>query len=212
MTKLAFSASYLTGSEEDQGVSRSKNAHRVAQLACGLLGLYAIIFTYFALCQVTHQKRLRDVERLLTIGVLDAESGQRAYLLTDDRLFLDQYRAGLRAVDLYTPLYANALVDSESKTLYRRISALLALKRSEMELTIVTHDRISPRSAIAIVRDMRGHTYTEQIYDLLQQIESIEAQRVPPFQIWHLPEQFDIHNPNRVISAAALLMGLKDGR
>lgn len=181
---------------------------RITHLACALLGVYAIVFTYMSLSQCTHERRLRDVERLLLIGLLDAESGQRAYLLTNDRLFLAQYEAGTKAIELYEPLYGQALASDDGKKLFARASVLLRLKRTDMDMTIATHDNVGPEQAITIVRDLRGHQYTLQIYDVLRQIQAAEARKTVPFELWRVPSEPDIHDPNRVFSPSALLMRL----
>ena len=181
-----------------------KNApHAIA----ALLGLYAIVFTFLALCQQTHTRRMKELERLLTIGVLDAESGQRAYLLTNDKTFLVQYRAGVKALAAYTPLYGQTLVDDRSKGLFQDVEMLLNLKTEEMALTIRLHDRASPAAAAGVVANRVGHDYTESIYRTLLDIRRIESERVAPFQLWRAPQQVDLHDPN-ALSRAGLFIRL----
>ena len=175
-----------------------------------LLGLYAIVFTYLSLSQLTHERRLREVERLLVIGLLDAESGQRAYLLTGDRQFLLQYQAGLKALNLYEPVYASALLSKDGKFLFGNVSELLEWKKAEMQLTITTYDQVGRLQAMQIVRNRRGHTYTGQIYELLRDIQLAEARKAAPFELWRTPRELDIHDPDRYMSPSALLMKLDD--
>ncbi len=181
---------------------------RATQFVCTLLGLYAIAFTYISLSQMTHEKRLNEIERLLVIGLLDAESGERGYLLTDNPLFLDQYQAGIKALGVYEPVYRKALACSESKQLFNEVSTLLSLKRTEMQLTITTHDEVGKAAAVAMVRDLRGHSYTGEIYRLLMQIRTTEAKKAVPFELWHVPGDLDIHDPNRMFSRSVLMMRL----
>lgn len=174
-----------------------------------LLGLYAIVFTYISLSQLTHERRLREVERLLVIGLLDAESGERGYLLTDNRLFLIQYEAGANAIGIYSSAYQHALRSEEGRRLYREVSVLLDLKRAEMTLTIATNDRRGPSEAVAIVRGLRGHTYTARIYDLLRRIRLAESRQIAPLEIWRMPYDFDLHDPHRMLSRTLILMRLE---
>jgi adenylate cyclase len=171
--------------------SRPRRAWRALWAACkrphvigAALGLYAIAFTYISMAQLTHERRLTEVERRMTFGLLYAESGQRGYLLTGDRAFLVQYRSGLNALTTYEPVYRDALVDSKSKNGCFELESLLRRKTAEMSLTIAMHDQFGQAAAIAIVDDKGGNAYTEKIYRLLLTIRNREADRVAPFQLW----------------------------
>jgi CHASE3 domain sensor protein len=198
-----------TGKHRARRLAASEIALRAAHLLCMLLGLYAIAFTYISLSQLTHERRLRDVERLLVIGLLDAESGQRAYLLTDDPLFLFQYDAGVKALDRYQPVYERALRTHDGRRIFGSVRVLLQLKKAEMNLTISTHDAVGPRHAIAIVRNMRGHGYTAEIYDLLRQIQMAEAKSFVPLELWRPPSELELHDPDRTLSPSALVMKME---
>jgi signal transduction histidine kinase len=75
-------------------------------------------------------------------GLLDAESGERGYLLTQRREYLSSYRRGVlearNAVNWLLPYYAR---DSRSAELIRQIQEGTEAKLSEMETTIEMHDR-----------------------------------------------------------------------
>jgi CHASE3 domain sensor protein len=170
--------------------SRQKFAlNHLAHVIAALLGIYVIVFTYLSLCQQTHSRRLQDLESSIIIGLLDAQSGHRAYLITGDPAFLAQYRAGLKTLATFKPVYQRALVDSRSKRLYRDMDSLLSLDADEMNFTISLHDKAGTMAAIAALNDRRNDAHTGQIQSLLLEIRKIESEHVAPFQIWSAARQ-----------------------
>jgi CHASE3 domain sensor protein len=147
----------------------------------------------------------------LTIGLLDAESGQRGYLLTGDRAFLQQYRAGLKSIAIYAPVYEGILVDGESKAISAEVMQLLEFKRAEMRSTINAYDRKDEPAAISMVASRVGHAYTERIYSDMHRIRTLEAQRVAPFQFWKPPQEGDIQDADRTLSPSALRLKMQAG-
>ncbi|HEX2542577.1 MAG TPA: CHASE3 domain-containing protein [Caldimonas sp.] len=78
----------------------------------------------------------------LVKGLLDAETGERGYLLTQRTEYLTPYRRGVddvrRALEWLVPYYAR---DTRNAELMRQIVQGTEAKLSEMETTIELHDR-----------------------------------------------------------------------
>ena len=171
--------------------------YKSPHLIGAMLGVYALFYTHISLAQLSHERRIKELERLTMIGLLDAESGQRAYLLTDDPLFLSQYRAGLKSLATYEPVYKRALIRRHSRRLCEQMEAVLKLKTDEMALTISTRDHKGTAAATAIVKNRVGDEYTEIIFGLLLAIRNAEAKSASPVDFWTSPNQVDIHDPSR---------------
>ena len=101
---------------------------------------------------------LVDVHRTL----LEAESGQRGYLLTGDSDYLAPYR---RAVLSFPPLAARlqASVQPQDSLRTAHVLALAGRKLDELASTVVAQDRGDHETALAIVRTERGRTIMDSL-------------------------------------------------
>jgi len=152
-----------------------------------LLGAYTLWYTHVALEPFTHEKRITDLDRLVMLGLLKAESGQRGYLLTGDRAFLEQYHEGLKGLNNYEPLYGEVLVDERSKRLFMKLEEVLRRKLDEMALTIKLREKESREAAITMFRNKCGYSCTKQVHDLRRQIRNLEKNHSSALEFLHLP-------------------------
>lgn len=90
---------------------------------------------------VIHTYEAVDTTKDVLIGLDDAETGQRGYLLSGDRHYLDPYEKALdRLVKLRTSL-ASQVSDNASQTeRVARLNGLVDKKLSELRETIALHD------------------------------------------------------------------------
>ena len=103
----------------------------------------------------------------LAQGVLDAESGQRGYLLTNRKEYLRPYESGLRKINeaftFLDPYYGK---QSQSKETLDKLHALTQTKLSELAETIRLHDEGKNEAATELVLSDIGKEKMEAIRSL----------------------------------------------
>jgi signal transduction histidine kinase len=115
----------------------------------------------------------------LAQGVLDAESGQRGYLLTGRHEYLGPYQGALRRIDesfaFLDPYYGR---QPESAELLLRLHALTQAKLSELAETIRAQDRGRTDLARELVLSDIGKEKMEAIRALGAQLLALETRNV----------------------------------
>ncbi|GIU22597.1 diguanylate cyclase [Shewanella schlegeliana] len=124
----------------------------------------------------THEV-LIESERLIG-AVIDAETGQRGYLLTQDSAYLEPYHIGVSSVDRHLQELFRLTSDnlSQQKRL-ENISGLLTKKLAELDLTINLTQENTPSSiseASSIVKNNSGKNYMDAIRDELTSFNNEE--------------------------------------
>ena len=74
-----------------------QTAIKILCILCFIVAIYSGI--QFTTC-INYMAKLRDIDEAshsLLIALLDAETGQRGYIITGDDLYLDPYQAGIEA-------------------------------------------------------------------------------------------------------------------
>ena len=112
----------------------------------------------------------------LHLLALDAETGQRGYLLTGERRYLEPY---LRAVESL-PGQVEALDELVNGNAARRqqiagIKPALAAKLAELDETIKLHDAGRTEEALALIRAGAGKAALEELRDSLGDIRRAES-------------------------------------
>lgn len=96
--------------------------------------------------------------------LLDAEVGQRGYLLAGDAGFLAPYRAASERVDRVMARLGTAIrEDASQAAAYTEIQALVAAKRSELATTLARYDAGDREGALALVREGTGVAIMDRI-------------------------------------------------
>ncbi len=107
--------------------------------------------------QVDQTRQLERQTDLLLSTITEAESGQRGYLLTGDRKYLDPYRAALAELpDQMKSLSAMAAAAPSEISVVNSIEGLIHDKVEELKLTIAVHDEAGPDAAQAQMRTGAG--------------------------------------------------------
>lgn len=113
----------------------------------------------------THEV-LIESERLIG-AVIDAETGQRGYLLTQDSAYLEPYHIGVSSVDSHLQELFRLTSDNlAQQQRLENISALLSKKLAELDLTINLTQENTPSSrseASNIVKNNSGKKYMDAI-------------------------------------------------
>jgi two-component sensor histidine kinase len=117
--------------------------------------------------QQTYEMRRQAGE--LIQSLVDAETGQRGYLLTQDDGYLEPYRRAVTTLDVtYRNLVAMVEDNPSRKARVGSIAEAIEQKRAEMATTIslASDDRL--REALSILRSDAGRTLMQRIRDTLE--------------------------------------------
>lgn len=137
-------------------------------LLSGLLTLWAVQRTAQSARWQTHTLEVLTRAETLMASLIDAESGQRGYLLTGDERYLDPYTAALAGVDTQMGALRQLTADSPAQQL--RLDAMRPLVAAKLT---VLRDSIELRrqgdldAASALMRSGRGR----ELMDALRQVQ-----------------------------------------
>ncbi|MBL8595115.1 MAG: CHASE3 domain-containing protein [Devosia sp.] len=151
---------------------------RVAILASLTLVLVAVAASLYMVRTVDNQLadiaktyEIRRQARELMLAVVDAETGQRGYLITRDEAYLEPYNV---AVGNLSQTYQSLLaLISDNPIQLKRIEALvpdLDAKRAEMARTIELMSAGQSAEALALLRSDTGLELMERIRTVLRQV------------------------------------------
>ncbi|MBK7546673.1 MAG: CHASE3 domain-containing protein [Rhodoferax sp.] len=88
----------------------------------------------------------------LSQSVLDAETGQRGYLLSNRREYLLPYQTAIKHIDeSFTVLEPYYSADPAARDMLAKLRGLTDAKMSELALTIRLHDEGRDRAALELV-------------------------------------------------------------
>lgn len=144
--------------------------------AAGLITLILLIaasFWFVAKTQSAAEQVLRSREQLGTLAnllstVLDAETGQRGYLLTGEPRYLQPYEIASRDVkprsDAVDTVFQN---DPSAKQAIANIHAAIAVKLNELAKTVELKKSGKSAEALAIVNGDRGKQLMDRVRELI---------------------------------------------
>lgn len=128
---------------------------------------------------VQHTHEVRRQAQALTQALVDAETGQRGYLLTQDPAYLEPYRGAVTTLDETYHTLLDMVADNPAQTVrLENLTESIEQKRSEMATTITmaTEGRLS--EALSILRSDAGRTLMDDIRQTLQQFIAEEDTRL----------------------------------
>ena len=100
---------------------------------------------------VVHTYEVIDTTKDVLIGLDDAETGERGYLLSGERRYLDPYQKALqRLTELRNVLAAYVSADLGSSFSMSELNGLIDKKLSELGQSIALHDQGDDKAAIAL--------------------------------------------------------------
>ncbi|OWQ47648.1 hypothetical protein CDL60_09560 [Roseateles noduli] len=115
---------------------------------------------------------------LLTEDLLNAETGQRGYLLTQRAGYLQPYRDALRGLDRRVEEVLASDDDPAHAARLARIHELVQLKMTEMNQTIRLNDSGRHEEALELVLGDQGLHHMDELRDLLGELtSSLRAER-----------------------------------
>jgi len=129
--------------------------------------------------QATHSFTLLDGLGNVMTDAVDAETGQRGYLLTGDEAYLAPYTAGRDALksDLRKVLALSAGNAQREQDL-QRLQSLLQSKQDELAATVDARRTKGLDAAMAIVRGGSGKTYMDEARGVVAKIRSEDNGRL----------------------------------
>jgi CHASE3 domain sensor protein len=134
-----------------------------AAILYGLITLWLGIQFALTAKQADAADRVDIASRNLLIALLDAETGQRGFLLTGDRSYLEPFESGRQLLNIRLDELTNATAMIDQKpTNMSELYNLTQQKLLEMERTInLRHD--DANAAVQIVRSDAGKHLMDQI-------------------------------------------------
>ena len=145
-------------------------------LLVGVLSLYALRQSSDGAAEVQHSELVRvQLERALTT-IVNAETGQRGYLLTQDSSYLRPYSSARRDAEHEIAALRELTIDNPAQQ--RRIDSLELItdaKLVTMNETIVLTQSGHRDSALKIIMTGRGAELTGRARQLINEMEATEA-------------------------------------
>ncbi len=118
---------------------------------------------------------LRDVR----LDLLDAETGQRGYLLTGQPNYLEPYKKAVDRIDAsFARLDGHYLQDTAPKILMDQLHQLAQSKLSELATTIELHNNGERDQALTIVSGNSGQAQMDAIRDVTARLVDLETKRI----------------------------------
>ena len=151
----------------------------------------AITLAIFVLSEMSYREITRTRGRMsdglatramllqLEKAVLDAESAQRGFLLTNHDEYLEPYRTAVDKIEPLQMQLRDALFDDKPfRESMARVTQLIALKLSEMDSTLVAARAGELGKAREIVDGDKGRALMTRIRDHIVEIDTIISRRV----------------------------------
>ena len=150
----------------------------VAAMALVLLGILATLLMVMQAARATewveHTLRVQATTNEVLALAIDAETGQRGYLLTRDAAYLSPYNTATIAInDRIEKLKSLVADNSEQVAAVGKVAQLVQAKNSELAATIALAGEERFDEAIARVRQNRGK---EMMDSLRAEINALQAQ------------------------------------
>ena len=122
--------------------------------------------------------RARDIQNAITrtrSALVDAESGQRGYLLTGDVSYLEPFGAAKANLpELLAVARKWASADPDEAERIRELERLVSAKMTEVANTIDLYQKGQREQALAIFRDKRGETIMNDVRRLVAELRAHE--------------------------------------
>ena len=113
------------------------------------------------------------------LDAVNAETGERGFLLTGDGAYLAPYDAGEAALkDDLGKLAALSAADPQRLEEVRRLQTVLQEKSAELRKTIETHKSKGSDAALVMVRTGRGKSYMDEARNIIGRVRAQETGRL----------------------------------
>ncbi|MEO8346230.1 MAG: CHASE3 domain-containing protein [Betaproteobacteria bacterium] len=113
--------------------------------------------------------------------VVDAENGQRGFLLTGNNIYLEPYESSLKRVDGAFDRLQELLVahgTAEQRITAARFNNLVGRKLSELEVTIALYRKEGPEAALALFNTGVGKRSMDEVRSSVDNMEATHKQQL----------------------------------
>lgn len=148
-------------------------------LAAAAASLYLVRTVDNQLADIGDTYEVRRQARELMLAVVDAETGQRGYLLTQDAVYLDPYNRAVASMDSTYAELMRLVSNNEAQRI--RLDGLepnLQAKRAEMAQTIEMMSAGDVANALALLRSDEGRALMDAIRGALRAFIAEEDARL----------------------------------
>lgn len=147
-------------------------------------------FVYFNAVKVEGKfagiEKNKRVERLLDdtlVDFLDAETGQRGFLLTGNSMYLAPYLSGRARIKNHLKRLDGMLSKKDYKY-FKKIKFLASKKLNELKTTIALRKQNRLNSALIIVKTNKGIDYMKELRIYISDLKSLYEQRIEAENGW----------------------------
>ncbi len=148
-------------------------------LAAAAAALFLVRTIDSQLADIANTYEVRRQARELMVAVVDAETGQRGYLLTRDPRYLEPYNRAVASVDnTYAGLMALLDASPSQQLRLNDLEPSLAAKRAEMAQTIELMSAGNAVDALALLRSDAGKAHMDVIRSTLRTFIAEEDERL----------------------------------
>jgi len=138
-------------------------------LAAAAASLFLVRTVDNQLADIGDTYEVRRQARELMLAVVDAETGQRGFLLTQDRSYLEPYNRAVSSIDETYQELLRLVGDNQAQKLrLRGIEPNLAAKRDEMAQTVDLMSKGDLANAMALLRSDEGKSLMDAIRSTLR--------------------------------------------
>jgi PAS domain S-box-containing protein len=151
----------------------------VLLLISSSVGAFGTIWLYQSERRVSDARELKTrLEQLLTMAV-DAETGQRGYVITGEKSYLNPYFESMSRMDAQFAA-VGALLDDDmaQRTRLAKLANLLAQKRVELAAVIDARQLNGPEQAAQMVASGNGRALMEQARAVVSEMEDSSNRRI----------------------------------
>jgi methyl-accepting chemotaxis protein len=145
-----------------------------AVLILAIVVLFGIARAYLTMRTIHHTQALIRELRIYSQLFIEAESGQRGYLLTHDDAYLKPYTVALAALDDQTEKLRFLDNDGLLKGRLSELDAIFRDKAAELATTIDLARKDQIGAALAVVKEGRGRRDTEEFWRTYNEVASKE--------------------------------------
>ena len=150
----------------------------ILTLLVGISAVFVVLRLREAIDAVDHTNTVIHELDAVLAGMVDAETGQRGYIITGDTAYLEPYHAGVASADAHLARLTRLVAADSDQT--RRVSQLHQVEQqkfAELEKTVALR-RHSEADAAARVRSGVGKAYMDDARRIAARMSEIERQRL----------------------------------
>ncbi len=145
-----------------------------------IAGLFYFDWTLLrsARLEVGRLERVLKANAALLSSLKDLETGQRGYLVTGDRSYLQPYQKAKAELPGLTDALRSEVLFPDQVERAQKMGPLIASKIAEVDATLLVRDQLGPEAAFGIVRTDQGKASMDAIRELSAAISSAGYSRL----------------------------------